>query len=231
MCAEIGARLTWVACPICGKDWSKLKESGKCWDCEEKAEVEARRMAAIRAKLLRMFGSDKGLIRLSFQNWLEVPGTSEAHSYALGFDPSKDNVYFFGATGRGKTHLAYALAQKLAELGKSVEIMTVRQLVKRFRLAKPEEETERADTLANVDVLVVDDLGKVANSEFALDILTDIIGRRGLAEKNGLIVTSNLGLDQLAAKNLDDRLSSRLAGMCRVIRIQTEKDFRLERRT
>ena len=231
LCAEIGARIAWVKCPACGKEWSKLKDSGECWDCDEKKGADAKRKTAIRAKLLRMFGSNAGLLALSFQNWMHVPGAVEAHDYANAFDPAKDNAYFVGPSGRGKTHLAYAMAQKWAGLGKSAEILTVRQLVNRFRLAKPDEETERSDALANADVLVIDDLGKVANSEFALDILTDIVGRRGMMEKNGLIVTSNLTLDHLAQKNQDDRLSSRLAGMCRIVRIQTEKDYRLERRT
>ena len=73
--------------------------------------------------------------------------------------------------------------------------------------------------LTALPVLVIDDLGIGRDTEFAFQTLYEIVDGRYMAMKGGLIVTSNLSLDDLAAKLGDDRIPSRLASMCKVIRM------------
>lgn len=47
-----------------------------------------------------------------------------------------------------------------------------------------------------------------------------------MQETGGLIITSNLSLDNLRARFADDRLTSRIAGMCKILEI-TGADRRL----
>jgi DNA replication protein DnaC len=64
-------------------------------------------------------------------------------------------------------------------------------------------------------LLVLDDLGAEKSTEWSINILYIIIDRRYRDEKK-TIITSNLSLDELADK-LDDRIASRIAGMCTVV--------------
>lgn len=229
--AKIGERIEWAKCPKCAKEWSKLCEGEtECIDCNEKAGADKTKEAEMFKRLKKLFGSEKSIKELTLENFSTVDGTEEGYEAATLFDPAKNNLYLWGPTGRGKTHLAYAVAQKWLRLGKGVEILTTRELINRFRLTKPDEEVENVRYLVAVPVLVIDDLGVQSNSDFALDILCDILNKRGLADRNGLIVTSNLFLSDLAKKNQDDRLSSRLSGMCRIVNVDTSEDWRSARR-
>ena len=51
-----------------------------------------------------------------------------------------------------------------------------------------------------------------------------------MRKKNGLIITSNLFIDDLGRKYQDDRIPDRLSGICEVIKIDTGYDFRMEAR-
>lgn len=179
---------------------------------------------------MKLFGSEKKLNELSFENFTRFEGTDEAYLACEKFNPEINSLYLWGETGRGKTHLVYALAQENLKKGKTVDIMTIRDFVNRFRMIKPDEEKELVEKLVNTDVLIIDDLGRIAGSEFSIDILSNIIDKRSIIDKNGLVITSNLFLDQLANHNQEDRLTSRIAGMCKVIEVRSDFDFRLERK-
>ena len=77
-------------------------------------------------------------------------------------------------------------------------------------------EKEIIDKYSWGDVLVFDDLGveKQKPSEWALRTLYIIIDRRYLEDLR-TIITSNLGIEEVEEK-LDDRIASRIAGMCKV---------------
>ena len=59
-------------------------------------------------------------------------------------------------------------------------------------------------------------------------MLYEILDLRASNYKNGLILTSNLSLEEFAAKVGDDRLPSRIAGLCKVIKIES-KDYRISK--
>ena len=228
----VGERIAWTRCPGCKVEWSKLlEESGLCWDCDEAATKGGRNKEnhAIQ-RLVNILGSEKAVRELSLDAFHPVTGTETAYLAAKNFNPATENLYLWGPTGRGKTHLAYGIAQKALRAGLSAEVLSMRDFVNRFRMVRPEEEANEVKRLTRIDVLVIDDFGAVRSSDFSMDILLDVLNKRFLQEKNGLIITSNLFFEDLARKNNDDRITSRLAGACKAIEIRTDWDFRLERR-
>jgi DNA replication protein DnaC len=74
----------------------------------------------------------------------------------------------------------------------------------------------------------VDDMGSSGDSLYGRYLVEEILDLRDYQDRAGLVVTSPYGLDALAEKFADDRLPSRLAGMCRVIEV-AGRDGRLHR--
>ena len=98
-----------------------------------------------------------------------------------------------------------------------------------FRGREADEEFALLKLFDGYRCLVIDDLGVGRSTEFSNQIIYEIIERRANAMRNGLIITSNLSLDEFAQKSGDDRLPSRIMGLCRRIKITSEKDMRGEK--
>lgn len=74
--------------------------------------------------------------------------------------------------------------------------------------------------------LALDDLGAEKLSDWAMQILYLIIGSRYDNELT-TVITSNISLEDMAHSMADDRLSSRIGGMCTEVEF-TGKDWRVE---
>ena len=81
------------------------------------------------------------------------------------------------------------------------------------------------DKYSEVSVLFLDDLGAEKRSEWVEQTLYLLCDRRYNAMRKTFI-SSNLSLDQIA-KKLNDRISSRIAGMCEVLKMEG-RDRRLK---
>ena len=96
---------------------------------------------------------------------------------------------------------------------------------------KEKSETDEQDIInkySEIDLLVLDDLGIEKTSEWSIQTLYTIIDRR-YRDMKRTIITSNLNLKEIADK-LDDRISSRIAGMCDCITLKGA-DRRLKNKT
>ena len=162
----------------------------------------------------------------TFQKFKVTTLNSKAVEKMRNFDCKKDNIYLYGKCGTGKTHLAYASAKAHALKGLETIITTPMRLVDSFRTKSETEKEDRFQDFSECDFLLIDDLGISKHTDFAIEILNEILNRRMLQLKNGLVVTSNLSLEHLANK-IDDRVPSRLAGLCKVMEIEGE-DFRIK---
>jgi DNA replication protein DnaC len=180
-------------------------------------------------KLKKIFGSFKAMNYYTFQRFMQTEGNEEACDFAYRFDSKKDNLYMWGPTGVGKTHLAYAAAKMYALAGKNVVVSTPLRMVDSFRTKSELEKEDRFEEFTECDLLLIDDLGISKYTDFGLEVLCEILNRRTLQMRNGLIVTSNLSLDHLAKRNNDARLASRLSGICTVIELRGD-DYRLKGR-
>lgn len=219
----------WVKCPKCGDEHRALAVSGVCLPCEGRSEDEQKLRRQHRERLVAMMG-ERGADEFTYERFRpEPPHGGELRDAAAGFAPEHHDLFFCGPAGTGKTHLGGAIANAwLWKLGPAnVEFHKVTRLLRWFHLRKPVEYEAEVERLARLKVLVLDDLGVEKSSEYNLGTLYDIIDARWMARRRGLVITSNLWPEDLAQKLDDDRLASRIFGMCTVYRFNG-KDMRLD---
>lgn len=151
----------------------------------------------------------------------------------------KKGLILVGNNGVGKTYLACSIANKLIENGIPVIYGTLINLLAELRNSYDTDnnisEMEIIKLYENVDLLIIDDLGKEKPSEWGLEKLFTIINSR--YEKNlPVIITTNYN-----QKSLVERLSlngeietaksiiSRLYEMCYLVKID-DIDHRIQKK-
>lgn len=76
------------------------------------------------------------------------------------FIKRRENVLFLGPTGTGKSHLAQALGHRACVLGHNVRLVAAQTLLAELRAARGDGTFDRRlKALADIDLLIVDDLG------------------------------------------------------------------------
>lgn len=218
---------TWVTCPKCGVEWSKLIGE-MCFDCDAKAFEKLAMEKRNQERLIKIFGSIKTANHFTFLNFKTSESNQEAFDKCKDFQTARDNLYLWGPCGTGKTHLAYAAAKVHFLHGKKVIITSPMRMVDTFRTKSELDKEDRMQEFSECELLLIDDFGISKYTDFAIEILCELLNRRSLQMKNGLIVTSNLSMDALSQKNKDDRITSRLSGLCSVISVGGA-DFRTNR--
>jgi len=101
------------------------------------------------------------------------------------------NVLLFGLPGRGKSHIACAIAAALVDRGHAVLFTPAYQLVQVLLAAK--RDLTLPSTLRKLDVfdaIVLDDIGYVQQSVDDAEVLFTLLAER--YERRSLIITSNL---------------------------------------
>lgn len=151
-----------------------------------------------------------------------------------------------GPSGVGKTHLAVAVLQELAERkGVRGQFWDFQELMREIRNSyNPETRTTELEVLQPVvemDLLLLDDLGAWKMTDWMNDTLFYILNSRYLARRATLITTNFVDVtpeqavraDHLARREylverIGVRLRSRLMEMCLVVPLEGE-DFRQTR--
>lgn len=194
------------ACPVCGA--SALESAYRyaedllhdC-DCHVHREAEyyrgLRRLWEGRLNVQRFIESLPRLYQgYTFEKYSREPGNAEALSIAQRIRWG-EFLFLYGKPGRGKTHLVVAAARRLAEAGhKSLflgEADYLEALYRSFRAgAEPPD-------YRGVDVLVLDDLGKIKPSEFAYQTLYSLVEHFSSQGKS-LLISSNYSPVQAARR-------------------------------
>lgn len=214
---------------LCGtcytrRRWAEDKAAAaKARDEVENAKVMAQMEQEIGAQAIRDWTLE------NFKAYDDV--TDKALREAQAFHPTTSSLYLFGVTGSGKTHLAVALAVKWRLAGYSMRFFVSGDKFARYlRFREPDEEDRRVEDMASADVLVVNELGLGANSEKAIQSLTEVLDRRIMkGRRGGFIVSSNFDPQGLAVQFKETRIESRIVGMCKIIEAGRE-DYRKQHR-
>lgn len=124
------------------------------------------------------------------------------------------SLYLHGGVGCGKTHLATALVRD----NQQALVIKPQGLFRKFQGKVGADEFEAGiKRYVRLPMLVIDDIATQKNTEHSMSVLYEIIDGRWMNNPGGLIITSNVGLDGLARSLGDDRIVSRIAGMCVVV--------------
>jgi len=109
-----------------------------------------------------------------------------------GFVKRAENVLAFGLPGRGKTHLAAAIGHELIlRHGYQVFFTSTFSLVQQLLSAKANLRIEEMlKKLDRYDVVILDDIGYVQQSQEEMEVLFVFLSER--YERKSLIITSNL---------------------------------------
>lgn len=199
-----------------------------CFDCKEVDDREIRVNKQRELEKIQMLG-DKGYRDFKFETLIENAENRDAIKICKDFDPVKENLYIYGNSGSGKTHIAYAVARICLDFGIKTGVWTQVSLTRHLRkksLSSVDLEDLEIERISKLDVLVIDDLGVGRSSEYSNTILYEIINNRIMGLKNGLIITSNLSISEIAQKMDDARFADRVAGLCKIIRLQSEISWR-----
>lgn len=167
-------------------------------------------------------------------NVSQLVAYKRAHKLVQEYPSVERGLLFEGPVGVGKTHLAVAILRDLAEKGARILFCEYGTLLKEIQESyNPISRASEMSVLAPVceaEVLLLDELGASKPTEWVLDTMTHIIGRR-YNDKRLTILTTNYTDERQSptGETLQDRigtrLRSRLYEMCATVFLEGE-DFR-----
>ena len=149
------------------------------------------------------------------------------------FDTEKENLLLTGQTGLGKTFLCNCIAKELLDNGFTVLYFTAPQLFKLFEESRfHREDMEDAskdmlDTLFDVDLLIIDDLGTESISTITISDLFNVINSRYL-NQTSTIISTNLTFSQLKER-YSERVVSRIIGQYTLLKFYGEDIRKLKK--
>ena len=137
-------------------------------------------------------------------------------------DPNEKNLLFSGGTGLGKTFLSNCIVAELLSSGKTVLYQTAPVMLDTIinEIFNKSNNNSFSQSLLNVDLLVIDDLGTETMNSMKFTELYKIINTR-LLNQNGkitkTIISTNLDLQGLF-NTYDERIVSRFIGHYNIYR-------------
>lgn len=162
------------------------------------------------------------------QNANEV-AYNKAFAFADSFDENDgDGLLFIGSCGTGKTHLAASIANhvmeqfaKTVKFGAFVDLLA--DIKSTFDKDSKISEDDIIKALYDVDLLIIDDVGKERNTEWSNSILYRLINSRYENYKS-TIITTNLSIGELE-NEIGKATVSRIIEMCDGVKMDGA-DFR-----
>lgn len=144
---------------------------------------------------------------------------------------TKPGVLYIGNPGTGKSTLGGLVVLSRQDRGDTVMVIKYLKLMgiitSTFKKDMPLDSLDIIQTIANVDFLMLDDIGAISANEaspYRNEVFDQIIDMRDLRKKPTLITTN---LNPIRLWNFfDPRIMSRITGMCHAIEMDNGIDFR-----
>ena len=119
------------------------------------------------------------------------------------------SMVLIGPPGTGKTHVSISVGIKMIQLGYTVKFVMAQGLINDYVGMKDTgERQELLNSLARVDLLIIDEFGYLPHDKEAGSLFYQVISDR--YEKNGTIITSNKSLRSWAEMLHDSSLATAL---------------------
>lgn len=227
-----------------GKSPDYLKPHYRCSLCEDTGYVDGKRCICLKKALILEGFEHSGLGTLlqtqSFEtfdlsyyqgeNRLRMEqNLAICRAYAASFSPKQSgSLLLYGPTGLGKTHLSTSIARQVIEQGYDVCYVTATELFSVYENARFAHDASATPTqrYATCDLLILDDLGTEATTQYSVSCLYDLLNIR-MNRSLPWIINTNLFDDDLQ-KKYQDRIVSRLFGASRPL-LFSGKDVRFLR--
>lgn len=236
-------------------DWlAHMKAKVAQWAEQARADHEARMATLPPGTCERCYGTGRvghlGLMRCACQpdetyaagtpyefhdatlaNYRVDEGNRAAFEKAQRFLAGTRDLYIVGGVGAGKTRLACAIANEAQRKGLPARFVRVPMMLHQLQPGRSAEAIAALeDELVMVPLLVLDDLGAERDQATDFTRRTLLMVYEARHDRGGrTIFTSNKTVQALGAMQEDDRLASRIAGRCDVVRLTTS-DQRMRRR-
>ncbi len=121
----------------------------------------------------------------------------------------RENIIALGNSGTGKTHVALGLGLAACQKGLSVGFTTAAALVHELMEARDDRQLLRFQKkLANLKLLIIDELGFVPLSKTGAELLFEVFSQR--YERGLILITSNLPFDEWTEVFGSERLTGAL---------------------
>ncbi len=134
--------------------------------------------------------------------------------YVAEFPKKKENLFFTGQAGCGKTFLSHCIAKALMDERFSVVYVTAKQLFELFADETFNRDDDGGADLTQYifesDLLIIDDLGTEVANSFTNSSFFSCVNERE-ARGKGTIISTNLSLANIRDK-YSDRIYSRILG-------------------
>lgn len=144
--------------------------------------------------------------------------------------PSQKNLLFSGTPGVGKTFMSSCIANEIISKNYTVLYQTSSLLLNsifEYKFSKESSAKELYDSLFQVNLLIIDDLGTENLTAAKFEELFTIINARLITPYTKTIISTNLSLEELA-QAYDHRILSRLMGHYTILRFFGD-DLRLKK--
>lgn len=222
---------TSIKCDVCGEAKEinllgrKMPVKCKCSRIDDIAldEAIASRGDKIKADMIDYIYSKSGIPEqkrnISFESSIFMPELKQAIEW---LDGSEKNMFLYGDTGTGKTHMTYCILNKMIRDEFQCRIIDLFGIQDEYLSAQYNEKEKVMQSLKNHVILAIDDLGTEKLTDHLYQLAFKIINDR-YSSGARMIVSTNYSPDRILSGDMKEkRLFRRILEDCKVIECKTQ---------